>query len=349
MQEQINTILQQSGYQQIQMNVNGIVLFLRTTSADSSNVAVIIDETTGTRFTEDQFTYISKQIRDFLRQRNCHFSRFLYLLVTEDDNAAQRLFHNYECFWRIVPSRGVLMLYETVDPEFLPLRAPLESLLTPPQATVSTAKKEPHSIFESDGTPEFANCTLALIIINVVIFLLTDLFLPRTSDPLEWGGLGWSYILNDHQYYRIITSMFLHNGLDHIFNNMLVLWVIGSYLEQHTGRMTFLILYFSSGILAGCTSMVYNITQNDYAVSVGASGAIFGVMGALVYVLWQQHRNHHDLDLKRVLLMVFLSLYGGFTSQGVDNAAHIGGFISGLLVAAILWQFQHRTNSKEWS
>lgn len=349
MQKQISTILQQSGYQKIQMNVDGIGLFLRTISADSSNVVVLIDETTETKLTWDQFTHISEQIRDFLRQRDCQFFHFLYLLVSEDDHAAQRLFHNYECFWRIVPSRGILMLYETVDPEFLPLRAPLESLLTPPQTTASAAPKSSGSIFETDGTPVFANCTLALIIINVVIFLLTDLFLPWTSDPLEWGGLSWNHFLHDHQYYRIITSMFLHNGLDHIFNNMLVLWVIGSYLEQHIGRISFLILYFSSGILAGCTSMVYNITQNDYAVSVGASGAIFGVMGALVYVLWEQHRNHHDLDLRRVLLMVFLSLYGGFTSQGVDNAAHIGGFVSGLLITAILWQFQYRTNRKEWS
>ncbi|MDO4166545.1 MAG: rhomboid family intramembrane serine protease [Eubacteriales bacterium] len=179
--------------------------------------------------------------------------------------------------------------------------------------------------------------TIILIAINVIVFLYTDLFLLSPATFIANGASGYYPVLHDHEYYRMVTSMFLHADLDHIFNNMLVLGVLGYYIEENMGHLRFLMLYFCSGLLAGCTSIVYNMLQMDLTTSIGASGAIFGLMGGIVFMVWHQHRNHRELDLRRLAFMVFLSLYGGFTSQGVDNAAHVGGFLSGILVTALLY------------
>ena len=181
-------------------------------------------------------------------------------------------------------------------------------------------------------------CTICLVVINVAIFLLTDfmeLFL-QSDTLITRGAQSWQSVIFQHQYYRLLTSMFLHNGLDHIFNNMIVLFFLGSCLEQMLGRLRYLIIYFSSGILAGCTSIVYNMIQNTNVVSVGASGAIFGLMGGLLAVVLVKKSKRAEFEPRQLLFAIFISLYGGFTSHTVDNAAHVGGFAAGFLITAIL-------------
>ncbi|HBA96677.1 MAG TPA: hypothetical protein DCZ23_01075 [Lachnospiraceae bacterium] len=92
--------------------------------------------------------------------------------------------------------------------------------------------------------------------------------------------------------------------------------------------------------------MIYNMLQYNYTESIGASGAIFGIMGSLLCILLIRHRQADKIDLQRVIFMAFLSLYGGFTSQGVDNAAHIGGFLGGLFITFILFGINSNSGRK---
>ena len=93
--------------------------------------------------------------------------------------------------------------------------------------------------------------------------------------------------------------------------------------------------------------MLYNMSNNDYVQSVGASGAIFGMTGGMIAVILTNYFHAHSLDLMKIIFVAFLSLYGGFTSQGVDNAAHIGGIVSGFLVAFVLYSL--RIKRKKYS
>lgn len=179
--------------------------------------------------------------------------------------------------------------------------------------------------------------TIFIVVFNVLIFLRTDLFtlmgLPDTW--LDSGALSWQSVLYDHQYYRLLTHMFLHVNAEHIFNNMVSLIFLGNYLEKKTGTPRFLLVYFSSGLLAGATSLVYNMLRNSSSSSVGASGAVCGVLGALlVFVL--KRRMLGDINRAYLFLAVFLVLYSTFTVTGADNAAHIGGCIVGVLAALIM-------------
>lgn len=330
MYRQIEYVLERYGYERITLNVAGIHLSFRQESGKGYCV-VTLDETGGTVLSHDQFCHISYQIREFLQKRGCYYTYFLYLLLSDEDTSSRRLFQEQECFWRIVPSQGKLMVYETVDPGFMPLREPIERIVSSyePAGTVAEPVAESRV-----GTRNIPWCNLIIIGINVLVFLVTDLF-AANSNLVDLGAMGWREVFQDGQWYRVVTSMFLHGGLDHIFNNMLVLAYIGSCLEQQIGSVRYGILYMASGILAGITSMVYNMVQNDYVVSIGASGAIFGIMGAtLFWVLFRRDRGT-PFQLRQIIVMVVLSLYGGFTSQGVDNAAHMGGFLSGFLLALV--------------
>lgn len=185
-----------------------------------------------------------------------------------------------------------------------------------------------------------APCTVALIVINVAVFFIMSLF-GNTEDVmfmLEHGAMFEPLITEDHEYYRIITSMFLHFGIEHLLNNMVILGALGWNLELETGKIRFLIIYLVSGIGGNLLSLYIGVSSAEYAVSAGASGAIFGLMGALLYVAARNRGRMGRISGKGVLFMIALSLYFGITSSGVDNAAHIGGLLCGFILAVILYR-----------
>lgn len=345
MYRQIERILLQYGYEMISINTPDIHLALRQERGEGYAV-VTLDETSGRYLETGQFYHVSEQIRAFIQQRGCYYCHFLYLLVSDDDRSAGRLFKNYECFWRIVPGRGQVMVYETAEEGFMALRRPLEEMFTWQDGPVPYGGEANGSM--QGAWQRFCSavkdrrlpiCNLLIISINILVFLYTDFFNAFSGSWIEAGALGWYEVISQGQWYRLLTSVFLHSNIGHIFNNMLVLAFIGSVLEKEIGPLKYGILYLASGILAGCASMVYNMLRDDYIVSIGASGAVFGAVGAVLYlVLFHKGRNA-QYSVRQIAWMAFLSLYGGFTSQGVDNAAHVGGFLAGfLLVALLTWK-----------
>lgn len=198
--------------------------------------------------------------------------------------------------------------------------------------------------FDVRKKPE-AVCTVILIIVNITIFLILSLF-GRTEDAgfmLEHGAAYEPYIVIQKEYYRLFTSMFLHFGIEHLLNNMVLLGALGWNLEMETGKIRFLIFYFVSGLAGNVVSLWWDIIRGQSAVSAGASGAVFGLMGALLYVVIANRGRLGRLSGRGMLFMVVLSLYFGFTSTGVDNSAHIGGLVSGFVLAVILYRPKKNT------
>lgn len=185
-----------------------------------------------------------------------------------------------------------------------------------------------------------AICTVALIVINIVVFFILTMF-GDTEDAgfmLQHGAMYEPYIIEGHEYYRIFTCLFLHFGITHLLNNMVLLGALGWNLELEIGKVRFVIIYFASGIIGNIVSLFYDLTLEQPAVSAGASGAIFGLMGALLYVVIANRGRLGRLSGRGMLVMVILSLYFGLTSTGVDNLAHIGGLVSGFLLAVLLYR-----------
>ena len=185
-----------------------------------------------------------------------------------------------------------------------------------------------------------AMCTAILIFINVAVFLVLSVF-GNTQDTLFMLDHGAAYepiVVQKHEFYRIVTSIFLHFGIDHLLNNMVLLGALGWNLEIEIGKIRFTLIYLLSGIGGNIISLYHGIQTQEYAVSAGASGAIFGLMGALFYVVIANRGGLGRLSGRGMAFMVALSLYFGLTSRGVDNWAHVGGLLCGVLLAAILYR-----------
>lgn len=185
-----------------------------------------------------------------------------------------------------------------------------------------------------------AVCTVAVIVINIAVFFILSLF-GDTEDAvfmLQHGAMYEPMVMQDHEFYRIFTSMFLHFGISHLLNNMVLLGALGWNLELEIGKIRFLVIYLISGLGGNFLSLYHGISTETYVVSAGASGAIFGLMGALLYVVIANRGRLGRLSGRGILIMVILSLYFGLTSSGVDNWAHIGGLVSGFVMAVILYR-----------
>ena len=172
-----------------------------------------------------------------------------------------------------------------------------------------------------------------LVAINVIVFVICTF-----TDNLLYnmGRLDVTSVLVRGEYGRVIWSMFLHSGINHIFNNMVVLFFLGSMIEKEIGHIRYAILYLLSGIGGGILSLFYKTLTFDMSGTVGASGAIFGLDGALLALILFSGRRMANVTPNRVILMIAYSLYSGFTGESTDNAAHIGGLITGFLIGLII-------------
>ncbi len=179
-----------------------------------------------------------------------------------------------------------------------------------------------------------------LIILNVIYFLYLEIA-GSSEDSLfmvQHGAMYTPLILEYGEYYRLLTSMFMHFGINHIVNNMLVLFILGDNLERALGRVKYLMFYLLCGVGANIVSMFVGMNRPVQAVGAGASGAIFGVIGGLLYVVGVNKGRLEDLNSRQLIIMVLFSLYFGFTSSGVDNVAHVAGLVIGMILAAIFYR-----------
>lgn len=179
---------------------------------------------------------------------------------------------------------------------------------------------------------------LCIVAANIIVFAIAEI-IGDTEDVMHILKLGGSYTpyILDGEWYRLFSSMFLHYGVEHLFNNMLLLLFLGDMLEEFVGKWKYLLIYFGGGLTGNILSMLVEIHNGDMAVSAGASGAVFAVIGGIFVVLLKNKEKREDISASRVLFVIVLSVYHGFQSVGVDNVAHIGGALGGILLTAMLY------------
>ena len=159
---------------------------------------------------------------------------------------------------------------------------------------------------------------------------ITDTLYMYTHGTAEWRS-----ILENHEYYRLITCMFIHFSFSHLMSNMVTLLAIGSQLEPVIGHIKFIVIYMLSGLCASITSVLYHAHMDMNAISAGASGAVFGIFGAYAILALFDKIHGRNVPAMRIAVMSLLVLSNGFTSSSIDNAAHLGGIISGCIIAFI--------------
>ena len=169
--------------------------------------------------------------------------------------------------------------------------------------------------------------TRTLIAINIVLFLYMVLTSNEESFINSFAVYG-PFIRNG-QYYRLITGGFIHGGILHLLFNCYALYIIGTQAENYFGKLKYIIIYFMSLLSSSLLSMLF---LGSEGLSVGASGAIFGLMGALLYFGYYYRVYLGNVLKSQILPLIIINLVIGFTpNSGIDNAGHIGGLIGGLL------------------
>lgn len=180
---------------------------------------------------------------------------------------------------------------------------------------------------------------LLIIGVNLLIFALTEIT-GDTEDVTFMLKCGAAYTLwiLDGQWYRLFTSMFLHFGVSHLLNNMVLLLFLGDMLEELTGKWRYLLIYLGGGLAGNIISLLIDCRSGEMAVSAGASGAVFAVIGGIFVILVKQRGRVKDLTLSRLVFVIFLSIYHGFQSSGIDNAAHVGGLLGGIFLTFLVYR-----------
>lgn len=190
----------------------------------------------------------------------------------------------------------------------------------------------------------FTPITYTLILINIVIWLCMILYLNRFSDVklLEVGVLVHFNVVHG-EWYRLISSMFLHFNFEHILMNMLSLFIFGKIVESIIGSWRMLIIYIISGLYGNFVSLSFNTTT----ISVGASGAIFGLIGSIFVIMYLSKNFNKKMIGQLLIALVVLIVFSLFMSN-INIMAHLGGFISGVLITLIGYYFKTQ-RSLFWS
>lgn len=173
--------------------------------------------------------------------------------------------------------------------------------------------------------------TYAIMTICTLLFFLMYIFGKGSTDndTLINFGASWDVLVKNGEVYRLVTCMFLHIGIVHLLCNMYSLSIVGKQVENLFGKVKFLIIYFISGICGSLLSLAFY----HNTISAGASGAIFGLLGALLYFGYYYRAYLGSTMISSIVPIIVLNLIIGFVSTNIGNAAHIGGLIGGVLTA----------------
>lgn len=195
---------------------------------------------------------------------------------------------------------------------------------------------DPRVDFEK-GMSVFPRLTVVLIASHVVVLILEFIggAFADTPSLVRMGALDAAAV-DDGELWRLLSATFMHGGVDHLIGNALALYVLGMACEHAYGAVQLLVLYCVAGLAGSCLS-VFGLAEG--VPSVGASGAIFGLMGGAAYVILRNARELYVRD-KRIgwviLLWGLYSLATGFITPFIDNFAHLGGLLGGTLAALFL-------------
>jgi len=180
-----------------------------------------------------------------------------------------------------------------------------------------------------------------ILAINAAIFLLMELSGGSTDTRvlIEFGAVSGQLVLVSGEYWRLLTSNFIHIGFMHLLFNTAFLIIMATRAERYFGHVKFAIIYIISGVLSGVSSIIIN---NEWVVSAGASGALFGVIGALVAFTVLRRQQIENLNIRSLVTLIVVNVVLGFAinqfpgGPNIGNAAHIGGLVAGLGLGYVL-------------
>lgn len=266
--------------------------------------------------------------------------RILNIICTYNTTLSRRNIQAGFPVWFMDMTSGRLIIYEEQPEDYAGLREIFES----DENLSGGGGSRPG---RRDGNRRaFAYVNWLFIAVNIIVYVLMEMNGSTSSTKylLQHGALNVSLIMEYGEYYRLFTSMFMHSGFSHLFNNMLVLFFIGDNLERAVGHGKYFIMYLAGGLLSNAVALLCYGIMDVNICCVGASGAIFSVVGALLYIVLVNRGRLEDLSAGKLALFIFMSIYLGLRSATTSNSAHIGGLAAGFILAVLIYRKRKGTS-----
>ena len=333
------------GYRKMASNIVDFPVYF-TVDRNFVNVVQIVDIDANQTLSKVEFKNATQKISWRFMDRGMSDVHVLTILLSNDIERCLSLCEEDFFCWIIQKTNRQLVIYENKTPDFYGLKGEIEAFLLNPDA-ISDYGEEAQEYNASGrktykSIKERALVNHTLLILNMILFTITAM----TQGALyNLGDLNGPSVFLDGEWYRFITAMFLHADINHLTGNMVLLFFVGEIVERSIGHLKYFFLYFLAGIGGGVLSVLFEYIMQDFTGSIGASGAIFGIMGALLYIAIRNKGQFEGVSTIRLLFMISYTLYMGFTSSGVDNMAHVGGLLCGFLLAVLFYR-KHKKKKK---
>lgn len=339
----IEKYLIENHYARIKTPLEEVQVFYTT---ESSRIKTIIICQLKTPQVGEKYRSILFNMRSLFYSKGYADVEEITLFLTEELDDVKQFRVEDAPYWTVDLLQNRFIIYEDQPNDFYGLRTAVEQMVKERMEMgegVHALLYKTKRFLKQRGA-----ITLLLILANVLTFIVLEC-LGSTEDErfMFYHGAAFTpSILLSHEYYRLFTSMFLHFGIQHLFNNMVVLFFLGDVLEKQIGKTSFFLVYLLGGLGGNLLSLFVDVRTSQFAISAGASGAVFAIMGGLVFLLTVNKGKIPNISPRRFGIMVFLSLYQGFTSVGIDNYAHLGGLISGFFMTGLI-SFIHIKKQKK--
>lgn len=340
---QITNQLLRSGFSKAIVNGKHVEVALKNKNGEAYAV-VLVDCSYFPGMSVESYENMLRGIRSSLYQYNFNEVHLLSVLCTETPQDVKELVAGFGEHWVIDAKERKLLIYENQIVSFLDVKEIIEEALLYGSAQMAEDIRkiqQNRKIFKENW------CTYGLVIVNVIVFLVLSLYGDTENGYFmeQHGAMSLGLVGQGLWEYRLFTSIFMHFGISHLLNNMFTLIIMGMYVEKRMSKWKYLTIYFGAGIIGNLVSLYYYISTNQMnVVCAGASGAVFGLMGALLWIVICNYGRLEELSWMHITFLILLCVYIGFSDSSVGNAAHIGGVIGGFLLAMFLVR---RTDKEE--
>lgn len=344
MREKLEQYLRETGFFPLTSKLSDVVVMVQFEN-NLANVLQIIDYARELYLDKEQYEEVKNALRSMFEEKGISETHILSLILAEDPSKSEILAKDDPFCWQILSSENRLIIGEDKQPDFYGMRGILEDFLQKykedPEQFAPIQSRDVEEVTEKEKWRSYVKhapyVTISLIAVNLVLCFCC------IADPRFFYGkgcIGLSYLLQG-EWYRLITAIFLHGSVDHFFSNMLLLYFLGDMLENKVGRIRFLVMYLLTGVFGNVLSCLYESVAGVQYISYGASGAVFGLIGMLFYMVMCRDERIR-VSVTSMFFMVLYCVYSSFTGAQVNVAAHLGGLLSGMVL--MLFFYPRRKN-----
>lgn len=322
---------QEAGYKRAIVNGAYVDVLLQI-EPQCTHVVILIDCIHLRNLTVEKYESIVRAIRKSLYNYDFQQVQMLQVLCTDEPEQEKEYLSVFGEHWIVDLEEERLLIYENQIAEFSNAREIIEQAFLKEEMLGQERIKEKKTYMKENI------CTIVLVLLNILVFLWVEI--TGSSLDVEHiansGALYTESIGHGFWYYQLVTSMFLHFGIEHLAGNMFMLLALGQYVEKRIGKMFYLTIYFGAGLI-GNLAEIFDMLQNQgqIVVAAGASGAVYGIVGALLYLVIRNHGRMADLPFRNIILLTIFGVCNVMLSPNV-NYAHVGGLIGGFILTGIL-------------